>query len=127
VIKGIEFSAGGDPPTDFEIRLLQASQAESPWVLVGQRLMLELGPRVGATALALVLDELGTEKIYVTPRRNFFERLWGVERDAKICALALRNEWSYGEIAQMFKVSKQYVFQLVTGKSSRRTDKTRRS
>lgn len=118
MIEGIEFSDRGDALTEFEVKLLSTAKSDSPWVCVAQRLFRELGATAGSAALAVILDELGGEKVYVTPRRSFFERLWGIERDALICVLAIRrDDWNFAEIARHLGVSREYVRKVVAGKT----------
>lgn len=68
-----QFSQRGDAPTETERGLLaNATTDEGPdsrcvWVRIGQR--------IGVDALAVVLDELGGEKIYVPNRGKFFAAL----------------------------------------------------
>lgn len=115
MIDGIRFSDRGDAPTDFEVRLLQQTQAEAAWVVTGQRLMAELGAAAGARALAIVLDELGGEKLCVTPRRRFFEALWREQRDALVRDLATRGDWTYRDIAEALGLTHRLVRAIARG------------
>jgi len=115
VIDGIRFSERGDQPTDFEIRLLEQADGESAWIVIGQRLIRELGPTAGARALAVVLDEVGGEKLCVTPRRRFFEALWREQRDALVRDLASREDWTYRDIAEALGLTHRLVRAIARG------------
>ncbi|RRN78560.1 hypothetical protein EIM50_13805 [Pseudoxanthomonas sp. SGD-10] len=115
MIEGIRFSDRGDQPTDFEIRLLAQASSDSQWITIGQRLMRELGPTAGARALAIVLDELGGEKVCVTTRRRFFEALWRDQRDELIRDLARRDGWTYRDIADALGVTYRLVRAVARG------------
>lgn len=84
---GPEFSRPGDPPTDFEVRLLQAAAGDSDWLQVSRQLMASLGPHAGAAALLVVLDTLGTEKVHVPCRVTLFRGLYRPIRNAEILDL----------------------------------------
>lgn len=111
MIDGIEFSARGSRLTRFERQLLTCTRSRAAWVQVAQRLVVALGPDAGAQAFALVLDELGGERVYVPERRAFFVGLWRDDRDAMILDLASRGPgaWSKTDIANALGVSRQYV------------------
>ncbi|GEM_PF-1112719 len=115
MIDGIQFSDRGDAPTEFEVRLLQQTQGDTAWLVTGQRLMAELGAAAGARALAIVLDELGGEKLRVTQRRRFFEALWREQRDALVRDLATRGDWTYRDIAEALGLSHRLVRAIAGG------------
>lgn len=82
---GPRFSRPGDPPTEYEIQLLEAANdGDNDWLLVARQLMRNLGARQGATALLVVLDALGTEKTHVPARGMLFRMLYLPQRNAEI-------------------------------------------
>lgn len=115
MIEGIEFSSRGRPVTEFEARMLAESKSDGAWVTLAQRLMLELGPKAGCQAFALMLDEIGGIHLRVPHRRDFFRGMWSQSRDAMIVDLASRpaGGWSYAEIGRMLGVSREYVRKVV--------------
>lgn len=82
------FSRPGDPPTEFEVRLLQAAaDGDNDWLHVARQLMDNLGVLPGATALLVVLDALGTEKTHVPCREMLFKALYMPARNREIVRL----------------------------------------
>lgn len=112
MIDGIEFSDRGEAPTEFELKLLERATGSAAWVMVGKRLVSELGPELGVRALVLVLDEVGGEKPHIPHRRHMFEALWREERDRLIVDLASREDWSFAAIGRALGVSRVYVKRL---------------
>lgn len=108
----VRFSRPGDPPTEFERELLARADSESSWVAIGQRLMRELGPEVGANAWAIVMDEIGRQHLFVPARRTQFEALWRDERNSLILALCARPDWTIAEIARHLGVTQHLVRQV---------------
>jgi transcriptional regulator of acetoin/glycerol metabolism len=113
VIDEIQFSDMGKPVTVFEQRLLATVRDRSPVGALAMRLLRELGPQAGATALAVVLDELGPGRVYVPPRGEYFRRLWAEERDQLIDSLAARPDWTIGEIAKSLGVNRSTVWRVL--------------
>ncbi len=109
MIDDIEFSDRGERPTAFEVRLLQAEIPETDWNCAVRRLVMELGPAVAANVLALLMDEVGAEKIHIPPRRAFFESLWRAQRDELILSLLSRPDWRQADIARALHVSPDVV------------------
>ena len=76
-------SRRGEPPTMLERELLAAAAAErnvrSIWVVIGGR--------IGANALAVVMDELGGAQCKAPKREAFFARLGRARIWARICEL----------------------------------------
>lgn len=126
MIDEIRFSDRGQGVTDFELRLIAQSRSDSAWLHVARRLMSDLGVEQGARALVLVLDELSGEKVHVTPRRSFFERLWAIERDALIQDLVTRQDWSHSDISRHLGVSRQYVSRIAGRRQPRGPRDTRK-
>lgn len=94
-----EFSAAGDRPTAFEVDVLARTTVEGDLVLLGKRLMQELGAEAGAAALAILLEELGEAKVTIPQRKGFWPRLWRQERRDLVLALSARPDWSDRDIA----------------------------
>ncbi|MBB5885478.1 hypothetical protein DYQ93_11385 [Xanthomonas sp. LMG 8992] len=114
MIDEIQFSAkGARNTTAFEQRLLATVQGDSVWGVIAGRLVKELGPQIAADVMAILLDEAGGGKVYVPHRKQFFERLWREERDALICAMAARPDWSYADIARSFGINRGRVRSIV--------------
>lgn len=105
------FSRRGQPVTEFEVELLLDASPDITWVDVAQVLMRELGPKVGANALAIVLDTVGTEKLHVPGRELLFQRLYRPVRDREILRLAETE--SLGAISTSAKVSRGRVRQIL--------------
>ncbi|PPU60777.1 hypothetical protein XcodCFBP4690_16995 [Xanthomonas codiaei] len=106
----MSFSGQGEPVTDFEIALLQQYQAQDASVLgaLARRLLADFGPRVGTQAMAAVLDELGSEYIYLAQRRRFFAGFWRAERDQLIARMAA-NGMTCSEIGRQFGMNRTAV------------------
>lgn len=102
------FSRRGEPTTEAERHLLKTSAADDAWVAIGQR--------IGADALAVVMDELGTLNVRVPSRCEFFAKLWRPERDAQIRAHH-RVGISVDDIAQRFGMSRPNVLRIVAAVS----------
>jgi hypothetical protein len=81
------FSRRGDAPTAYEVTLLneaaQRAAVDSVWIIIAAR--------IGADALAVVLDEIGGEKVSVPTREGFFRALHEPVRDARIAELLARG------------------------------------
>ncbi|MCD7096951.1 hypothetical protein [Stenotrophomonas sp. MMGLT7] len=105
MIEGITFSGTGDRVTDLEIKLL--AQYEGKWALgtLGRRLIETLGAQVGAQALAIMLDELGPDRVYIAKREQFFGALWRQQRDDLIRSMRA-NGYAIGEITQMLGIAR---------------------
>lgn len=101
------FSRRGEAPTEYEVALL-AEAARDPrasvWALIGAR--------IGAQALAVVLDELRGEKIWVPPREAFFASLYEPIRNARIVALRAQGRPA-AEVAREFGLTPQHVNRIV--------------
>jgi hypothetical protein len=101
------FSRYGEPPTAYEVALLQEAAAQrdaSVWALIGAR--------IGAQALAVVLDELRGEKVWVPPREAFFASLYEPRRNARIVALRAEGHTA-ATIAKEFGLTPQHVNRIV--------------
>lgn len=114
MIEEIHFSDRGEALTEFERRLLAQSNSSSVWLQIARRSMLELGVEHGARAIAIFLDEVGSEVLRVPDRKCFFRALWRLERDRLIVDLAARPDWSHTDIGAALGVSKQYVSKVVS-------------
>ncbi|MEA9759791.1 MULTISPECIES: AsnC family protein [Xanthomonas] len=110
MIEGVSFSDQGEQVTDFEVTLLQQYQAQDNSVLgaLARRLLAEFGPRHGTQAMAAVLDELGSEYIYVARRKHFFAGFWRQERDQLIAQMAANGD-SCSEIGRVFGMNRTAV------------------
>lgn len=75
---GHRFSRRGEPPTAYEIELLAAASSDNVWA--------QLAQLIGAKALLVVLDELGSEKIHIPTRAGLMQRLHTPLRDERIRA-----------------------------------------
>lgn len=111
---GIErFSRRGVAVTDFELRLLQqASDVDNIWLEITQQLMREHGPERGAAVMMVVLDALGTEKVHVPSREDFFQRLYRPLRDADILAMLEEPGASLAAVSKAVRLSKGRVSQI---------------
>lgn len=113
------FSRRGTPPTEFEQRLVeQTHDIDNAWLEIGQALMREHG-NAGLSALVTVLDTLGTEKVHVPCREEFFRRLWRPVRDAQILELLGREGETITSIAHAVHVSEGRVRQISRRASKR--------
>lgn len=123
MIDGVEFSDRGDTPTGFEVQLVETASALNHWVLIGRRLMTELGATAGLQALCVLLDELGGEKIHIPQRRHLFKSLWTRQRDEVIRSILSQPNppWTITELAEHFGVSRPYCSRLGPGKPERTT------
>lgn len=101
------FSRPGDPPTEFEVRLLQAAAGDNDWLVVARDLMDSLGPVAGAAALLVVLDALSSEKIHVTTRAMLFRGLYLPHRNAEI--LRLLESKPVAEVAALVGLSPRSI------------------
>jgi hypothetical protein len=77
-----QFSRRGERATCFE-RTLVAGSDHSALTEMGS-LFLRLAQRIGIDALAVVLDEIGGEKIHIPSREFFFHALFRQQRDEEI-------------------------------------------
>lgn len=112
-----KFSGRGDTCTPFEQALVDHNELDdSVWTTIAKR--------IGATNLAVVLDELGSEKIHVPTREDFFQRLYRPLRDAEIQYLADVVGLNQPEIAARLEVSQGLVSKAL---SRRRTPRMRSS
>ena len=109
-----EFSGQGDRPTRFESWLVQACEGDGHWEMAAQRLALELGPELAATALALVFDELGGEKVHVPRRDRFFRGLWGERMREWARARIELDGWTFEEVGAVLRVSRGSVARIVS-------------
>lgn len=103
-----EFSRRGEAPTAYETALL-AEAASSPgiddvWVLIATR--------IGANALAVVLDEIGGEKPHVPTRDAFFAELARRKRNERIVEL-LGSGKSRQEVARLFGITAETVRKVI--------------
>lgn len=78
----IRFSRRGERVTDFERLLVSGCDVIALTDI--RAVWLSIARRIGVEQLAIVLDELGTEKVHVPSRENFFGALWQRQRDADI-------------------------------------------
>lgn len=107
-----KFSTRGEPVTQFERELVATCAMEFPesmsdvWVLIARR--------IGVDALAIVLDEIGMEKIHVPSRVQFFLALYRPHRNRMIRELAAAGE-SHREIAKRFGLTKFAVTSALSG------------
>lgn len=107
------FSRRGNPPTDFELRLLQTAAEESAWLDIARQLMADLGTEAGARALLVVLDALGSEKVHVPRREHLFRSLYRAERDEEIVARLDRPGETVTSVARAMNVHPVRVCQVV--------------
>lgn len=101
------FSRHGEQPTAYEVALLTEAAAApdaSVWALIGAR--------IGADALAVVLDELRGEKIWVPPRETFFASLYEPRRNARIVELRAAGHTA-ATLAREFGLTPQHVNRIV--------------
>ncbi len=116
----IRFSRRGDRVTDFE-RLL-VSECDVIALTDIRAVWLSIARRIGIDQLAIVLDELGTEKVHVPSRENFFGMLWQRQRDAEIVR-RLGNGEPAADIARDYGMSVRVVRHV--GQRSRQDDAAR--
>lgn len=118
----------GERPTRFEVDLLGRAESESLWVLLAQRLMVELGEEPGARVFCLVLDELGGagSKLSVPTRNGFLARLWRRERDELIRSLSARPDWTPADIAEALGTTPDVVRQRLHRDTRARASQRRR-
>lgn len=109
MIDGVAFSDKGDAPTEFEARLVTQSAGSGPLDELARRLVRDLGLSVGVHVLAIVLDELGGESLYLPQRAHYFRELWRAERDALVLDLSSRPDWTTRDIAEALGMSPDMV------------------
>ena len=119
-----KFSRRGQPPTEYELRLLQNAASDSVWLDIARKLMAEHGVEAGARALLTLLDDLGTEKVHVPCREMLFRSLHRPERDRRALELLEKGEQSVSEIAAQAGLSKSGL-RYVAQRSGRRSQKKR--
>lgn len=91
-MKDRRFGAGGEPPTDFEERLLdQCDNLDDVWV--------QIGKRIGARALFALMDEASGLLLSVPTRESFVRRLYIPARDREFLAMRERG-MSVAQIAR---------------------------
>lgn len=84
-----QFSRRGERVTDFERGLIEcaaecSSEAQGIWRTLARR--------IGVDALAVLMDEVGGEKIHVPTREYFFAELFRKMRDADIVRRLAKGE-----------------------------------
>lgn len=108
------FSRRGEQPTLFEVGLVNHSSEEHLTEM--RSLWLVLGKRIGANALATVLDELGGSTVHVPDRGTFFGLLYSRMRDAQI-RQARGDGVCSAELARRFGLSQRQIARICAGES----------
>jgi hypothetical protein len=106
-----ERSERGNPTTQLERELLAAAAStpscSNAWLIIGHR--------IGADALAVVLDELAGEKVHVPSRADFFGALVRERTDAQIRELYAQGRTA-NELAARFGIKPRTVWWILQGR-----------
>lgn len=101
------WSRRGEAPTEYEIALLQRVTEAQPvtdvWAIIAGR--------IGVQAMAVVLDELGGERVNVPTRAGYFRRLHAPLLAQR--AQELAQTMPVGEVAKVLGVSRRWAYRLV--------------
>jgi len=105
------FSRRGEHPTTFERELLANHATLAP--RTDDDLWLMLGKRIGAESLLVVLDELGSLKLWVPTREQLVRRVWLAIRDREIQRLRDEQHLTTNEICLRLGVKPRTVRRVV--------------
>lgn len=102
----IGFSKPGESCTDFETRLLENAIVDEPVSANDQ--LIYVAKRIGANAIATVLDEFGNSRPYLPSRENFFADIFRPTRIQLVIGYR-RQGMDCAEIARTLGVSRRTV------------------
>jgi len=103
-----DFSHRGEPVTVFEMRLVSEA-AINPRPEKTSELWIAIAKRIGIDNLAIILDELGTEKVHVPSREEFFAALYRPLRNRQIVDMRQATGASLREIGKSFGLTHKAV------------------
>lgn len=102
----MHFSKMGEPCTELEKHLLLSADIADP--NNSHELLIAAGKKIGADALAVVLDEMGGSHVFMPKRYSFFAELYRPLRVTIV--LDLRKQgYSGREIAERLGISERTV------------------
>ena len=101
------FSRRGEPVTVFEAQLVAESVIARPERI--SELWVQIARRIGVDNLALILDEIGGEKVHVPTREEFFAALYRPLRNRQIVDMRHETGRSLREIGKFFNLTHKAV------------------
>lgn len=102
----IGFSKPGESCSDFEKRLVENAVIDVPADTNDQ--LIYVAKRVGADAIAMILDEFGNERPYLPTRQNFFANLFRPMRIQLVIGYRRQGK-APSEIARLLGVSERTI------------------